>query len=230
MLARPTGIGQEQPFHHSDLLGGFTYRAFGKRSMKKTHTFVLMAAAFYFCSSASATQIRRLDKAQWQALQREFPNSKVLSACMGNYTGNSPHEMVLSVASRSGATGPTISRVGITLSNNQWTVHRIDDELKTDSAVSDHSNIDKWIDPAIAEPARLAQRVKCDAKLTTDKTFSYNGTLLGRPLFFQAYTVPKGSAASTCFPSDVQYNNWDCIAYDPAERRFRLWYQQVFAD
>lgn len=198
--------------------------------MKKMQAGVLIVAVFTLCASASASEIGRLDAPQRQALQRAFPDAKILSACMGNYSGNSPRELVLALASASGAADPAISRVGMTLSNHQWTVHRIDHEMMKDAAVSDHSHIEQWIDPSEQEPEKLALKVKCDVNLHADKTFSHNGKLLGRPLFFQAHAVPKGFAANACFPSDTHYNNWDCIAYDPKAGRFRLWYQQVFAD
>lgn len=214
--------------------------------MKKPRTSVLMALVFALCASASASEtnlvessptgagvsnaagLTRLNEPQRQALQREFPNLKILSTCMGNYSGNSPNELVLSVTSASDTASPATSRVGLTFSDNEWTVHRIDVEIKADSAVSHASHLDQWNHPA--DPEKFAHTVKCNVTLNSDKTFSRNGKLLDRAPFFKMPKIRKGSAANTCFSSSAEYNNWDCVAYDPQQRRFRLWYQQVFAD
>ena len=147
---------------------------------------------------------------------------------MGNYSGNSPNELVLSVTSASDTDDPVTSRVGLTFSENQWTVHHIDDELKKDSAISHSSHLEEWNHSN--DPEEFARAVKCNVTLKSDETFSMNGKLFGRAPFFAVPKVQKGAAASTCFSSSAEYNNWDCVAYDSHRRRFRLWYQQVFAD
>lgn len=195
--------------------------------MNKIRTIVLMAVIFALNASASASEMS-LDEPQRQALQRDFPNSRVLSTCIGNYSGNSPNELVLSVTSVSDTASAAISRVGLTFSNHQWTVHHIDDELKRDLAVSHSSPLEKW-DPS-TDPEKFARAVKCKVTLKSDKTFSMKGKLFGRAPFFAVPKIQKGSAANACFGSSAEYNNWDCVAYDSHQRRFRLWYQQVFAD
>lgn len=195
--------------------------------MKKIKISFLMALTFSLCASAWAAETR-LDEPQQKALQHDFPNSKILSTCTGNYSGNSSNELVLSVTSDSYTASPAISRVGLTFSNNQWTVHHIDDELKKDLAISHSSPLEKW-DPS-TDTEKFARAVKCNVTLKSDKTFSMKGKLFGRAPFFSVPKIQKGSAANTCFGSSAEYNNWDCVAYDPQQRRFRLWYQQVFAD
>jgi hypothetical protein len=215
--------------------------------MKKISTSALMLLAFSFFVSASASEttsggflpagasvgdavgLTRLMGPQLRALERDFPNSKILSTCRGNYSGNSPDELVLTVTSASDtARNRAISRVGLTFSDNEWSIHRIDVEIKMDSAVSHASHIDEWDHPA--DPEKFAKTIKCNVVLNSDKTFSQNGKLLGRPPFFKLAEMGKRSVTNACFSSSAEYNNWDCVAYDARQRRFRLWYQQVFAD
>jgi hypothetical protein len=180
------------------------------------------------CASASAYD-RSLSDRQQRAIDRSFPNSKILSICSGNFSGNSPDEMILTLVAASNATEPNaVHRVGLTFSDNKWNVHSIDNELMKDSSLSNSSHVEQWNHPA--DPEKFAQNVKCNVSLRYDKLFSQNGKPMGRPLFFKAPNSQKGVTANTCFSTVAEYNNWDCVAYDPKQSRFRLWYQQVFAD
>jgi hypothetical protein len=178
---------------------------------------------------SDALGLTRLIEPQRRALERAFPNSKILVVCKGNYSGNSPNELILTVtsASHTANRGP-VSRVGLIFSDNEWRIHSIDGEIKMDSAISHASHLDEWNNPA--DPEKLANSVKCNAVLKTDKDLSNNGKLLGRAPFFNPAKIGKRSGTNACFSSSAEYNNWDCVAYDPRQRRFRLWYQQVFAD
>lgn len=198
--------------------------------MIKVQTGFLTLVISLLGASASASD-GPLSDPQRRAFDHDLPNSKVLSTCGGNFSGNSPDEMVLTLASASDTAKTKtvhVHRVGLTLSDNKWNVHSIDDELMKDASVSDSSHIEQWNHPA--DPEKYAQKVKCNVRLSSDKLFSQNGKPLGRPLFFKAPASQKGLTANTCFSTVAEYNNWDCVAYDPKHGRFRLWYQQVFAD
>ena len=74
-----------------------------------------------------ALRATSLIEPQRRALERAFPNSKILVVCKGSYSGNSPDELILTVTSAiHTANVDPISRVGLIFSDNEWRIHSID--------------------------------------------------------------------------------------------------------
>jgi hypothetical protein len=105
----------------------------------------------------------------------------------------------------------------LVLTGDKWALHDIDQELLQDERLSNSFPVD-W-------PPSRAGATKCSARPARDRDLSNAGRPLGRALF----ALPVGRA-NACFATSDEYNNWDCVAYSPSQGRFKLWYQQVFAD
>jgi hypothetical protein len=162
-----------------------------------------------FAADQAASQLLPEQKT---LLDREYPGARIVFACNGNFSGSSGHEKMLALATPAGTRSP--ARVGLVLERGAWALHHIDKELLGDSRLSRHFPLD-WTGAA----------VKCSATPGRDPDLGNDGKPLGRSFFRLG-----AGAANACFATSEQYNNWDCVGYSPRERRFRLWYQQVFAD
>jgi hypothetical protein len=164
-------------------------------------------------ASAPAPFASRLLPQQKALLDRNYPGARIVAACSGNFSGQSGQEKVLALTLAS-HTRASPARVGLVLEHGAWTLHDIDKELLGDSKLSRHFPLD-W----------AGTGTKCSAAPGRDPELGQDGKPLGRSLFRLGAGV-----ANACFATSEEYNNWDCVAFSPRERRFRLWYQQVFAD
>jgi hypothetical protein len=159
----------------------------------------------------------RLSPEQRALIERAYPGALLFSACSGNFSGRSGQEQVLGLVTPEATEKHRVIRVGLVLAGDKWTLHDVDQELLQDERLS-HSFPMDW-------PLSRASEYKCSASPARDRDLSYAGKPLGGALF----ALPAGRA-NACFATSDEYNNWDCVAYSPSQRRFRLWYQQVFAD
>jgi hypothetical protein len=157
----------------------------------------------------------RLSPEQQAVVEHAYPGARLVSACGGNFSGRSGQEQVLGLVGPEAA--QRLIRVGLVLAGDKWALHDIDQELLKDERFSHAFPLD-W-------PLSRVGDTKCSARPARDRDLSNAGRPLGRALF----ALPAGRA-NACFATSDEYNNWDCVAFSPAQGRFRLWYQQVFAD
>jgi hypothetical protein len=155
---------------------------------------------------------------QAAALAAAWPGFRIVARCPGNFSGASRQEAIVGIW-----TG-TLHRVGLVAQAGKWQLHDIDRELLNDEPVT-HSFPLAWDHKVDA--SGFHGQMKCNVTLGREPDLSLEGKPLGPPPLF---SLRAGQQANACFGSSEQYNNWDCVAFDPAQRRFRLWYQQVFAD
>lgn len=173
--------------------------------------------------------IDALNQPQQHLLDQSFPKSTILSICSGNFSGQSNQEVTLVIAPSSPQPpANNILRIGLILSKNGWIIHEIDNEIKLDAALSNSSRLQDW--NHTGGQGELSGKVKCNVVLKRENGLNDKGKILGRNPFFTLGQASKAPLANTCYSSSAEYNNWDCIAYDPRKNRFRLWYQQVLAD
>jgi hypothetical protein len=169
-------------------------------------------------AAAHAALVMTLAPGQAAALATNYPEAQIVAACAGNFSGAGERETVLGIWT------DRLHRVGLVLDGGKWQVHDIDLELRKDEPVS-HSFPLAWEHKV--DDGGFHGAMKCKVNLREEPDLSQGGKVLGRPPFFR---LGAAQQANACFGTSNEYNNWDCVAFDPKQRRFRLWYQQVFAD
>jgi hypothetical protein len=182
----------------------------------------LLVSSLFIVATTSNAQTM-LSTSQMDLIRTTFPNHVIQVTCEGNFTGNSEKEIVVALRAKGDQTSGKDIRAAIVDEGNKPILHNIDEELTKDSKVSSSAPLN-WI-------GATNGTVKCGANPGADPQMSDHGKLLGHPPFFKL-PVLKGveHASAVCFATSNEYNNWDCVAYDRKQRRFRLWYQQSFAD
>jgi hypothetical protein len=169
-------------------------------------------------ASAHTTMSAQLAPGQAAALAASYPDYRIVARCAGNFSGASAQEAIVGIWTGS------LHRIGLVAQAGKWQVHDIDRELLKDEPVS-HSFPLAWDHKLDA--SGFHGLMKCNVVLRSEPAMSSGGKPLGPPPLF---SLRAGQKSNACFASSAEYNNWDCLAYDPAQQRFRLWYQQVFAD
>jgi hypothetical protein len=177
----------------------------------------VMAGAFAQPPAPAFDLAARLSPEQQALVERAYPGAQLVSACGGNFSGKSAQELVLGLLTPEATEKQRVIRVGLVLAGDKWTLHDVDQELLQDERLS-HSFTMDW-------PLSQAGEYKCSAAPAREIGLNNAGKPLGRAFF----TLPAGRA-NACFATSDTYNNWDCVAYSASQRRFRLWYQQAFAD
>ncbi len=72
-----------------------------------------------------------------------------------------------------------------------------------------------------------------EMKCGIDSEFRGNSDLthaLGDVPFFDRKEKGLQNNKPVCYATSDVYNNWDCVVYSPADKRFLLWFQQAHAD
>jgi hypothetical protein len=192
----------------------------------------LASSLFIFAATSNAQTARTEERVpepsilpadQMALIEAKYPNHAVRGACQGNFTGNSEKETVIVLRSKSDQKTDKDIRAAVVYEKNKPTIHSIDEELTKDLKISSSVPL-TWI-------GATDGTVKCNANPIADPQMSDHGKLLGhRPFFNLPVSKGSGRASSVCYATSHEYNNWDCVAYDRKQRRFRLWYQQSLAD
>jgi hypothetical protein len=174
-------------------------------------------------------RLQQLSTDQIAALNQVYPGFRILTSCAGRFSRRGANELVLGIWKPVLSDPPgtrAIQRVGLIRSQQGWQVHSIDDELEQDQALS--RSFPMYWQYSLSDSVFIGQ-MKCGIK----SEFGQNSDLKygngNRPLF----NLKKAGLQNNkvvCFSTSDVYNNWDCLVYSPKDRRFRLWYQQVYAD
>jgi hypothetical protein len=174
-------------------------------------------------------RLQQLSTAQIAALNQVYPGFRILSSCAGRFSRRGANELVLGIWSPVSSDHPetkAVHRVGLIRSQQGWQVHVIDDEIEKDKALS-RSFPMHW--QYSLSDTEFTGPLKCGI----ESEFGQNSDLKygsgNRPLFNLKKAGLKNNKV-VCFATSDVYNNWDCLVYSPQDRRFRLWYQQVYAD
>jgi hypothetical protein len=174
-------------------------------------------------------RLQQLSTAQIAALNRVYPGFRILSSCAGRFSRRGANELVLGIWKPGLSDRPgtrAVHRVGLIRSQQGWQVHAVDDEIEKDKALS-RSFPMHW--QYSLSDTEFTGPLKCGI----ESEFGQNSDLKygsgNRPLFNLKKAGLKNNKV-VCFATSDVYNNWDCLVYSPQDRRFRLWYQQVYAD
>jgi hypothetical protein len=174
-------------------------------------------------------RLQQLSTAQIAALNRVYPGFRILSSCAGRFSRRGANELVLGIWTPVQPDRPgtrAVHRVGLIRSQQGWQVHAIDDEIEKDKALS-RSFPMNW-QYSLSDTEFIGQ-MKCGI----ESEFSQNSDLKygnGNNPLFDLKKAGLQRNKVVCFATSDVYNNWDCLIYSPKVRRFRLWYQQVYAD
>jgi hypothetical protein len=167
--------------------------------------------------------LQRLSPGQQKALTKVYPGFQILSLCSGRYSGGDKDELVMGIWKP--VESPNwwkreVHRVGLIWQRKSWVVHIIDDEIEKDKALSRSSPM-TWA-YSITDKGFVGG-MKCHVNLAKDPD-------LHKKPFFSLRSKGLQKNKTVCFATSDVYNNWDCLVFSPKNNRFRLWYQQVYAD
>lgn len=172
--------------------------------------------------------VKQLSADQIKAVSKIYPDFKVVAVCPGNFSGSGKEELVIGVWKFVESEDPWnrgIHRLGLIWNKNSWDVHNIDDELEKDDEISDaHPMLWQY---EFNETGFVGDwRCGVESEFKGDSVLSMDGN---KPKF-DAKKMGLEKNKPVCFASSDTYNNWDCVVYSPRDGRFRLWFQQVYAD
>jgi hypothetical protein len=171
----------------------------------------------------------KLRPEQSEALDKVYPNFKVVAVCTGTFSGSSDKEAVVGVWKPVHVKEPwktELHRVGLIWNGSGWETHLIDDEIEKDKDKS-RSFPMMWQHSLTSE--KLDSPMKCGIENEFVDGSDLSEELGDKPFFDRKKAGIEGNKV-VCFSTDDVYNNWDCLVFDPKEKRFRLWYQQAHAD
>jgi hypothetical protein len=174
-------------------------------------------------------RLQQLSTAQIAALNQVYPGFRILTSCVGRFSRRGANELVLGIWKPGLSDRPgtrAVHRVGLIRSQQGWQVHIIDDEIEKDRALS-RSFPMHW--QYSLSNTEFTGPLKCGI----ESEFSQNSDLKyskGNHPLFDLKKAGLQRNKVVCFATSDVYNNWDCLVYSPKVRRFRLWYQQVYAD
>jgi hypothetical protein len=174
-------------------------------------------------------RLQQLSTAQIAALNQVYPGFRILTSCAGRFSRRGANELVLGIWTPVSSDRPgtrAVHRVGLIRSQQGWQVHIIDDEIEKDKALS-RSFPMHW--QYSLSDTEFTGPLKCGIESEFDQTSDLKYGNGNHPLFdLKKAGLQKHKVV--CFATNDVYNNWDCLVYSPKAHRFRLWYQQVYAD
>jgi hypothetical protein len=174
-------------------------------------------------------RVQQLSSAQVAAIETAYPGFRILSMCVGRFSGGDTDELVLWIwtpVESLRADTSAVQRVGLVWSQKRWQVHSIDDEIKKDEHLS-RSFPMNW--EYTLSDTEFIGSMKCgiESEFGKKSELKYGN---GNRTLFSLKRARLQKSKVICFATSSIYNNWDCLVYSPKDRRFRLWFQQVYAD
>jgi hypothetical protein len=189
---------------------------------------ITLAAPHQLTSSDQRNHLVLLKKMlpeQRAAIAKVYPDFRILKLCPGRFSGAKRNELVL------GLWKPTespekreVHRVGLLWNGSAWVTHIIDNEVQKDKNIS-RSNPLGW-EYAFTDKGFVGE-MKCGVNLEKEPLLHPDPY---RKPFFDLRSMGLQKDKTVCFATSDVYNNWDCLVFSPKDKRFRLWYQQVYAD
>jgi hypothetical protein len=171
--------------------------------------------------------LKKMLPEQRAAIAKVYPDFRILKLCPGSFSGAKRNELVLGLWKPLESSEPgkrEVHRVGLLWSGSAWVVHNIDDEIQKDESVSRSFPLN-W-EYAFTDKG-FTGAMKCGVNLGKEPQLHPGRSQ--KPLFnLRSMGLQKNKAV--CFATSDVYNNWDCLVFSPKDKRFRLWYQQAYAD
>ena len=176
---------------------------------------------------------RTLSEQQRHLLNAAYPNYRLFAECIGPLK----NEVVLGVWTvdddKSDLT-QGIRRIGLVLENGAWQLHDIDAEIQPLQPEQNPRRDLSFFPLAFEfnEQGISAEFICNPWRKGESRITDRDGKLIDLPPFFRLNKVTFANKNLTCFSIDFTftYNVVDCVAYRKNERRFKIWYRQVFVD
>ncbi len=176
--------------------------------------------------------IKQLSNDQIKVLSSRYPDFRLLKTCSGNFSGGEKKELMLGLWHAKESIKKELDEddwtqdaqiVGLLWNGSQWISHDIDGEM--DEEKEHYPN--RW--EYSMDSKGFHGDMNCGTELEYRKDSQLAFHYSDEPFFDLAQSRIQNHTIA-CFGTHDVYNNWDCVVYSPNEGRFKLWYQQAFAD